>query len=170
MGPHHQRHCRGRHHLQCHLPRLRLYAAGRSADRGSSQSTQYPREHVVLDVLLVNQPNKRFATVREMAAVALFLTSDAPPRAPELPFPSMAAGRRTDQSRRSPPKRLARTAASGLFVGSVKPIVGIYQIRSHSIFPFSPYIAITLGMHIHPTATELIPTLLEGLAPVRSLQ
>jgi len=35
-----------------------------------------PREQVIRDVLLVNQPNKRFATVDEMAAVALFLTSD----------------------------------------------------------------------------------------------
>ncbi len=35
-----------------------------------------PRESVVRDVLLVNQPNKRFATVEEMAAVALFLASD----------------------------------------------------------------------------------------------
>jgi 3-hydroxybutyrate dehydrogenase len=36
-----------------------------------------PREEVIRDVLLVNQPNKRFATVEEMAAVALFLASDA---------------------------------------------------------------------------------------------
>jgi 3-hydroxybutyrate dehydrogenase len=36
-----------------------------------------PREQVIRDVLLVNQPNKRFATVEEMAAVALFLASDA---------------------------------------------------------------------------------------------
>ena len=35
-----------------------------------------PRESVVRDVLLVNQPNKRFATVEEMAAVALFLASE----------------------------------------------------------------------------------------------
>jgi 3-hydroxybutyrate dehydrogenase len=35
-----------------------------------------PREQVIRDVLLANQPNKRFATVDEMAAVALFLASD----------------------------------------------------------------------------------------------
>jgi 3-hydroxybutyrate dehydrogenase len=35
-----------------------------------------PREQVVRDVLLANQPNKRFATVDEMAAVALFLASE----------------------------------------------------------------------------------------------
>jgi 3-hydroxybutyrate dehydrogenase len=35
-----------------------------------------PREQVIRDVLLVNQPNKRFATVDEMAALALFLSSE----------------------------------------------------------------------------------------------
>ena len=29
-----------------------------------------------------------------------------------------------------------------------------------------PYTVITRGMHIHPTVTELLPTLLEGLAPL----
>jgi 3-hydroxybutyrate dehydrogenase len=35
------------------------------------------REEVVRDVLLANQPNKRFATVEEMGALAVFLCSDA---------------------------------------------------------------------------------------------
>ncbi len=35
------------------------------------------REKVIRDVLLKNQPNKRFATVEEMAALAVFLASDA---------------------------------------------------------------------------------------------
>src|SRR5213592_1544396 len=36
-----------------------------------------PREQVVRDVLLAQQPNKRFATVGEMGAVTVFLASDA---------------------------------------------------------------------------------------------
>jgi 3-hydroxybutyrate dehydrogenase len=36
-----------------------------------------PREAVVRDVLLAQQPNKKFATVEEMGAVAVFLASDA---------------------------------------------------------------------------------------------
>jgi 3-hydroxybutyrate dehydrogenase len=36
-----------------------------------------PREQVVRDVLLAQQPNKKFATVEEMGAVAVFLASDA---------------------------------------------------------------------------------------------
>jgi len=35
-----------------------------------------PREQVIRDVLLVNQPNKKFATVEEMGALAAFLSSD----------------------------------------------------------------------------------------------
>jgi 3-hydroxybutyrate dehydrogenase len=35
------------------------------------------REAVIRDVLLKNQPNKRFATVEEMAALVVFLASDA---------------------------------------------------------------------------------------------
>jgi len=36
-----------------------------------------PREQVVRDVLLAQQPNKKFATVEELGAVAVFLASDA---------------------------------------------------------------------------------------------
>ncbi|MCE9522398.1 MAG: 3-hydroxybutyrate dehydrogenase [Alphaproteobacteria bacterium] len=34
------------------------------------------REQVIRDVLLINQPNKKFATVEEMGALAVFLSSD----------------------------------------------------------------------------------------------
>ncbi len=36
-----------------------------------------PREQVIRDVLLAPQPNKRFATIEEIAAIAMFLASDA---------------------------------------------------------------------------------------------
>ena len=36
-----------------------------------------PREQVIRDVLLAQQPNKRFATVEELGALTLFLASDA---------------------------------------------------------------------------------------------
>jgi 3-hydroxybutyrate dehydrogenase len=36
-----------------------------------------PREQVIHDVLLAQQPNKRFATVDELGALSVFLTSDA---------------------------------------------------------------------------------------------
>lgn len=44
---------------------------------GQSQSHGIPREQVIRDVLLAQQPNKRFATVEEIGALATFLASDA---------------------------------------------------------------------------------------------
>jgi 3-hydroxybutyrate dehydrogenase len=44
---------------------------------GQARAHNIPREQVIRDVLLVNQPNRRFATVEEMAALALFLASEA---------------------------------------------------------------------------------------------
>jgi 3-hydroxybutyrate dehydrogenase len=42
-----------------------------------AKSHGIPRESVIRDVLLKNQPSKRFATVEEMGALAVFLASDA---------------------------------------------------------------------------------------------
>jgi NAD(P)-dependent dehydrogenase (short-subunit alcohol dehydrogenase family) len=36
-----------------------------------------PREQVIRDVLLAQQPNKRFATVEELGALTVFLASDS---------------------------------------------------------------------------------------------
>jgi 3-hydroxybutyrate dehydrogenase len=36
-----------------------------------------PRENVIRDILLAPQPNKRFAEVSEVAALAVYLASDA---------------------------------------------------------------------------------------------
>jgi 3-hydroxybutyrate dehydrogenase len=44
---------------------------------GQAKAHGLPRERVIREVLLAQQPNKRFATVEEMGAVALFLASDA---------------------------------------------------------------------------------------------
>jgi 3-hydroxybutyrate dehydrogenase len=44
---------------------------------GQAKAHNLPRESVVRDVLLAQQPNKRFATVEEMGAITLFLASEA---------------------------------------------------------------------------------------------
>ena len=44
---------------------------------GQSKSHGIPREQVIRDVLLAQQPNKRFATVDELGALAVFLATDA---------------------------------------------------------------------------------------------
>ena len=44
---------------------------------GQAKSYGIPREQVIRDVLLAQQPNKRFATTDELGAIAVFLCSDA---------------------------------------------------------------------------------------------
>ena len=44
---------------------------------GQAKSHGIPREQVIRDVLLAQQPNKRFATVDELGALTVFLASDA---------------------------------------------------------------------------------------------
>jgi len=43
---------------------------------GQAKAHHLPREQVIRDVLLAQQPNKRFATVEELGALAVFLASD----------------------------------------------------------------------------------------------
>ena len=44
---------------------------------GQAKAHNIPREEVIRDVLLAQQPNKRFATVEELGALSVFLASDA---------------------------------------------------------------------------------------------
>jgi 3-hydroxybutyrate dehydrogenase len=44
---------------------------------GQAKAHAIARDAVIRDVLLAQQPNKRFATVEELGALAIFLTSDA---------------------------------------------------------------------------------------------
>jgi 3-hydroxybutyrate dehydrogenase len=44
---------------------------------GQARAHNIPREQVIRDVLLAQQPNKRFATVEELGALCVFLASDA---------------------------------------------------------------------------------------------
>ncbi len=44
---------------------------------GQARSHGIPREQVIRDVLLAQQPNKRFATVEELGALTVFLAGDA---------------------------------------------------------------------------------------------
>ncbi len=61
---------------------------------GPAKSHGDSAEQVIRDVLLAQQPNKRFATVEEIGAVATFLLALPPPRSPERPpCRSMAGGR-----------------------------------------------------------------------------
>ena len=89
---------RGRHHLQRHLPRLCLDAAGREADRRPGEGARHPARAGDPRRLLKNQPNKRFATRRgDRRAHRLPVQRQRLPRSPAPPCRSTAAGPRTDR-------------------------------------------------------------------------
>jgi 3-hydroxybutyrate dehydrogenase len=44
---------------------------------GQARAHGVPREQVIRDVLLAQQPNRRFATVEELGALTVFLAGDA---------------------------------------------------------------------------------------------
>ena len=69
---------------------------------GQAKSHGIPREQVIRDVLLAQQPNKRFATADELGALAVFLLPMPPPPSPAGRCRSMAVGPRTDPT---PPKK-----------------------------------------------------------------
>jgi 3-hydroxybutyrate dehydrogenase len=46
-----------------------------------------PREQVIRDVLLAQQPNKRFATTDELGAITVFLATDAASSIPGTAIP-----------------------------------------------------------------------------------
>ena len=63
---------------------------------GQAKAHGIPREQVIRDVLLAQQPNKRFATVEELGDLAVFLASDAAASITGVAFRWMAAGRPID--------------------------------------------------------------------------
>ena len=64
--------------VNCISPGLRLDAAGRrSRSPTRMKARNMTEEQVKNDVLLAAQPTKQFVTVEQVAALALYLTSDA---------------------------------------------------------------------------------------------
>jgi len=64
---------------------------------GQARAHNVPREKVIRDVLLAQQPNKRFATVEELGALPV--SWRPPPRSPVSRCRSMEVGRRTEIGR-----------------------------------------------------------------------
>jgi 3-hydroxybutyrate dehydrogenase len=67
------------HGMTCNaiLSGLRLHAAGRSANRWPGEGARHSTRAGDPRLLLAQQPNKRFATVEELRALAVFLASEA---------------------------------------------------------------------------------------------
>jgi len=85
--------------MQCHLSRLCLDPIGRKTDRGPAKSHGHLEGEVIRDsTFSPTQPNKRFATVEELGALSVFLSTDAGASITGTPCRSTAAGRRIDAS------------------------------------------------------------------------
>ena len=54
---------------------------------GQAKAYGVLRDQVIRDVLLAQQPNKRFATVEELGALSVFLASDAAASITGTPLP-----------------------------------------------------------------------------------
>ena len=67
---------RGRRDLQRGLPRLCPHAPGGAAGRGQARAHGVAEETVIRDVLLAQQPNRRFAATGEIAALVAFLCGE----------------------------------------------------------------------------------------------
>ena len=68
---------------------------------GQAKAHGIPREQVIRDVLLAQQPNKRFATVEELGALSVFLASEAAASITGVACRSMAAGPRIERRRQA---------------------------------------------------------------------
>src|ERR1043165_200775 len=91
---------------------------------GQAKAHRIPREQVIRDVLLAQQPNKRFATVEELGALTVFLASDAAGSITGIAFPvhggsaahwwTVLGGNHESPSsgRRSVPARTQRTGCA----------------------------------------------------------
>jgi 3-hydroxybutyrate dehydrogenase len=95
------------------------------------------REEVIRDVLLAQQPNKRFATVEQLGALTLFLASLATrrPRSPVSHCQWMAAGRPTEKAK--------RPASAHSLVAS--PIKSAYVAAKHGVAGFTKTVALELA-------------------------
>jgi hypothetical protein len=68
---------RARHYLHAICPGYVYTPLVEAQIEGQAKAHGIPREQVIREVLLAQQPNKRFATVEELGAFTLFLASDA---------------------------------------------------------------------------------------------
>ena len=98
---HRARDRRGRHHLQRHLPRLRLHAAGRGADRATRRRRTTSRASRSSGTCC-SSTSRTSASPRSRRWRRSLCSwrATAPPRSPAQRIPSMAAGPRTDQRER----------------------------------------------------------------------
>lgn len=161
--------------LQTNVPGI--WALGDCNGRGAFTHTSYHDYEIVAANLLDNDPRK---VSDRIAAYALF--TDPPlGRAGMTEAEARQSGRRVLVGKR-PMSRVGRAVEKGESQGFMKVVVdadtklilgaAILGLNGdeviHSLldvmYAGAPYTTISRAMHIHPTVTELVPTLLQDLA------
>lgn len=155
-----------------------IWALGDCNGRGAFTHTSYNDYEIVAANLLDNDPRK---LTDRIAAYAMFID---PPlgRAGMTEAEARQSGRRLLVGSR-PMSRVGRAVEKGESQGFMKVVVdadtrmilgaAILGLTGdeviHSLLDImyakAPYTTISRAMHIHPTVSELIPTLLQGLRP-----
>src|SRR5437016_9670136 len=156
-----------------------IYALGDCNGRGAFTHTSYNDYEIVGANLLDNDPRK---VSDRIAAYALFID---PPlgRAGMTESEARQSGRKVLIGTR-PMTRVSRAVEKGESQGFMKVVVdaqtkailgaAILGVTGdeviHSLldvmYAKAPYTTISRAMHIHPTVSELLPTLLQGLQPL----
>lgn len=156
-----------------------IWALGDCNGRGAFTHTSYNDYEIVAANLLDNDPRR---VSDRIAAYALFID---PPlgRAGMTEAEVRKSGRKALVAIR-PMTRVARAVEKGETQGFMKVVVdrdtneilgaAILGVTGdeviHSLldvmYAKAPYTTITRAMHIHPTVSELVPTLLQGLQPL----
>ncbi|MGE5216662.1 MAG: FAD-containing oxidoreductase, partial [Chloroflexota bacterium] len=156
-----------------------IWALGDCNRRGAFTHTSYNDYEIVAANLLDN--DLRRVTDR-IAAYGLFID---PPlgRAGMTAAEVKASGRKALVATR-PMNRVARAVEKGETQGFMKVVVDaeskqilgaailgvtgdeVIHLLLDTMYAKAPYTMISRAMHIHPTVSELIPTLLQGLEPL----
>ncbi len=156
-----------------------VWALGDCNRRGAFTHTSYNDYEIVAANLLDNDPRK----VSDRIMTYALFTDPPLGRAGMTVAEARASGRKALVATR-PMTRVARAVEKGETQGFMKVVVDadtkeilgaailgvtgdeVIHLLLDVMYAKAPYTTISRAMHIHPTVSELIPTLLQGLQPL----
>lgn len=159
-----------------------IYALGDVNGRGAFTHTSW-NDYEIVAANLFDGDTRRVSD--RIPAYALF--TDPPLGRVGLSFNEARATGRPLLAAKMPMTRVGRARESGETQGFMKVVVDaetkrilgaallglsgdeVVQSILEVMYADKPYTQINRGVHIHPTVTELVPTLLEGLKPIEKL-
>jgi pyruvate/2-oxoglutarate dehydrogenase complex dihydrolipoamide dehydrogenase (E3) component len=164
--------------LQTNVPHI--YAMGDCNGRGAFTHTSYNDFEIVAANLLDNEPRKVSDRIQTHA---LYIDpplgqcgmTEAEVRTTGKPAliafrPMTKVGRAVEKGESQGFMKVMVDAETKLILGAAILGVGgdeVIHTLLDTMYAGKPYTMLTHAMHIHPTVSELVPTLLESLAPMK---